>query len=156
MKKVIARKKEIEDKLFSFSFIILFGIFLVIGIVFYVSLSIVKSGDRPTYTSGGVTLSPDENKDFNFGLGEIIFAIVFGLFMAGFLAWAKSIMVKNSYLGAIIGIIGGAILGYAFYLKYKGPYSTGFMTVTGLVVLTYLGMNFYRYKKENIYVEKED
>ncbi len=140
-------KRRGDDKFFNLSAIVLFGIFLIIGIVFYVSLNIVKSGDKLGSTSRVVTLSPDEKgKNFNFGIEEIIYSVVFALFMSGFLFWAKSIMTKNTFLGIVIGIIGSAIIGYAFYLQYWGPYTAGFMLATGLVVLAYLGMNFFKYK----------
>ncbi len=155
MKKEAIKKEDVKEKLFGVSAAILFGIFLVIGIVFYVSLSIVKSGDKIVSTSGGVALSPNDKKDFSFGLEEIIFAIVFALFIVGFLIWTKSIVTRNAYLGAGIGLIGSVILGYAFYLRYKGPYSTGFMIITGLIVLTYIGMNFFKHKKDDV-EEDED
>ena len=143
-------KKE-ESKLFNWTGIILFGTFLLIGIIFYVSLSIVKSGENPTSANGVVTLSPEEVGDFNFGIKEIIFAIVFALLMSGFLLWIKSIIQKNAYLGVIIGLITCVVLIYAFFLRYRGPYSTGFMAIVGLIVLTFLGMNFWKFRnqKEN-------
>lgn len=155
MKKEVLRKEEVRERLFGWSAVILFGVFLVIGIVFYVSLSVVKSGDNLGKTSGGVTLSPDEENDFGFGLKEIMFAVVFALFMVGFLLWTRSLIMKNSYLGACVGIIGGIMMGYGFYLRYKGPYSTGFMIATAFVIFAYVGMNFFRYRKEN-YEEDEE
>ncbi|MEK6884185.1 MAG: hypothetical protein AABY22_31435, partial [Nanoarchaeota archaeon] len=121
-------KKE-ESNLFNLTGIILFGTFLLIGIVFYVSLSIVKSGENPTSANGVVTLSPEEVGDFNFGIKEIIFAIVFALLMVGFLLWIKSIMEKNAYLGAVISIIAIVALSYAFSLRYRGLYSNLFMAI---------------------------
>ncbi len=155
LKKEGINQKGVKQKLFGLSAIILFGIFLVIGIVFYVSLSIIKSGEKPVYTNGGVTLSPDEKESFSFGLEEFIFAIVFALFMVGFLLWTKSMTSKNAYLGTLIGIIGAVILGYAFYLRYKGPYSILFMIVTSVVILIYIGMNFFRYRKEDYENDEE-
>lgn len=156
MKKEVVKKEESKERLFGKSIFILFGIFLMIGIVFYVSLSAVKSGNNVGGASGGVTLSPDENKNFNLGVGEIIFSIVFALFMTGFLLWVKSLIVKNAYLGSVIGLVGSVILGYGFYLKYRGPYSIGFMIVVSGVVLVYVGMNFWRFKNENYQDGEED
>ena len=142
------KKEEGKERLLSISTLILFGTFLLIGIVFYVSLSIVKSGQDIGVTNGAVALSPG-SENFKFGLEETIFALVFGLFITGFLLWIKSAIKKNIYLGATMGIIGSIMIGYAFYLKYKGSYSTGFMVVTSLVILVYIGMNFFRYRKED-------
>ena len=143
----VKEKEEANYKFFNLSAIVLFGIFLIIGIVFYVSLNVVKSGDKLDGTSGVVTLSPDGgDRDFNFGIEEIIYSVVFALFMSGFLFWTKSIMAKNPFLGMEIGIIGSVVIGYGFYLQYWGPYTAGFMFATGLVVLAYLGMNYFRYK----------
>ena len=155
MKKEAVKKEESKEKLFGLNAVILFGIFLIMGIVFYVSLNIVKSGNNLGTTSGGVALSPETKNNFGFGLEEIIFSVVFGLFMTGFLLWIKSTIIKNAYLGVIMGISGSVILGYAFYLKYKGHYSTGFMIAAGFVIIVYLGMNFYRYRKEDYGKEEE-
>ncbi len=143
------KKEEGKERLFGVSTLILFGTFLIIGIVFYVSLSIIKSEQDISVTNGAVALSP-ESENFKFGLEETIFALVFGLFMTGFLLWTKSAIKKNAYLGATIGIVSSIMIGYAFYLRYKGPYSTGFMIITSLVILVYIGMNFFRYRKEDI------
>lgn len=147
MKREASENEEVGEKLFGWSSLILAGIFLIIGVVFYVSLGIIKSGSVIGLGNGAIALSPEEGKNFGFGFEELIFAIVFGLFMTGFLLWIKSIIVKNAYLGTIIGIVGSIIIGYGFYLRYRGPYSTGFMTATALAVLIYIGMNFFRYKK---------
>ena len=149
-------KEESKERLFGKSIFILFGIFLMIGIVFYVSLSVVKSGNNVGGASGGVTLSPDEKKDFNLGIGDIVFSIVFALFMTGFLLWVKSLIVKNAYLGSVIGLVGSVILGYAFYLRYRGPYSIGFMIVTAGVILVYVGMNFWRFRNEDLEENEEE
>ena len=156
MKKEAGGNEEINEKLFGWSSLILAGVFLIIGIVFYVSLGIIKSGSVIGLGNGAIALSPDGGNDFSFGFEELMFAIVFGLFMTGFLLWVKSMIVKNSYLGTIIGIVGSIIIGYGFYLRYKGPYSTGFMTATALVILIYIGMNFFRYKKQEVYDENDE
>ena len=151
--------RKVENKVFNKTGIILFGIFLLIGIAFFVSLSMVKSGVG-SGTGGvvnagpfSVNLSPT-NSEFDLKLGEIIFAIVFAFLMSGFLLWTKSMISKNAYLGTIIGLIGAGIMGYAFSLRYRGFYSTIFMVATGAVVLVYLGMSFYKYK--NVDEEEEE
>ncbi|MDO8509432.1 MAG: hypothetical protein Q7S27_07170 [Nanoarchaeota archaeon] len=156
MKKEAGKGEGNNERLFGWGFLILAGLFIVIGMVFYVSLSIIKSGSILGIGNGAVAFSPGEGDDFSFGIKEGIFAVVFGLFMAGFLIWAKSIIIKNAYLGAIIGIIGSLMIGYGFYLQYRGPFSTGFMTATGLVVLIYIGMNFFSHKNQEVYDEEDD
>lgn len=146
MKKEVLKGEERDEKLLDRSVIILFVVFLVIGIVFYVSLSIIKSGDSRSGTGGAVLIEGEKGK-FSFGIEEILFSLVFAFLMVGFLLWTKSISIKNSYLGGCIGLLGLGILVYAFYLRYRGPYSSVFMITTGLVVVVYLVMNFLKYKK---------
>ena len=148
--------KEESDGLFNKYTLILFGIFLLIGIMFYISLSIVKSGNGASAGTAGVVLSPEEKSEFSFGIKEIIFALSFAFLMTGFLIWTRSIIIKNAYLGGIIGIICSGVLGYAFYLRYRGLYSLVFMIITGAVVISYLGKNFIKYKKENYVGEEEE
>lgn len=146
MKKGVLKREESDEKLLDRGVIILFVVFLVIGIVFYVSLSIIKSGDSRSGT-GGAVLTEGEKGKFSFGIEEILFSLVFAFLMVGFLLWTKSISIKNAYLGSCIGLLGLGILAYAFYLRYRGPYSNVFMIATGLVVVVYLGINFFKYKK---------
>ena len=141
------KKGEEEIRPRRFSCAILFGAFLLIGIVFFVSLSVVKSGETGSTGTGRVALSPD-NQDFNFGFGEIVFALSFAFVMTWLLVWVKSITRKNPYLGLFIGIISLVILGYGFSLRYRGFYSTIFMIVTGLLIMGYVGVNFFKYSKE--------
>lgn len=145
---------ENREEIFNWAGVILFGIFLLIGIVFYASLSIVKSGEISGTGTGNVALGPGEG-NFDFGIGEILFALAFAGLMTGFSIWTKSVIAKNAYLGTIIGIVGAAVFGYGFYLRYRGFYSTLFMAVTGIVILGYLGMNFFKYKKEDKFDAEE-
>ena len=149
MKKKVDGNEEINEKLFGWNVVILFGIFLIIGIVFYVSLSIVKNGGNLGSTSGGVTLSPDEKKDFSLNVKEILFAFAFAALMTGFLMWINSLMMKNPYMGFGAGIIEAGIIEYGFSLNYKGFYSTIFMIIGGLIVLIFLGNSFIKYKNED-------
>ncbi len=156
MKKGDLEMVENDRNIFNWAVLILFGVFLLIGITFYVSLNIVKSGELSNGAStGNVALGPGERSNFDFGVGKILFSLAFAALMTGFLLWTKSMVTKNAYLGTIIGVIVVVILGYAFYLQYRGTYSTIFMGVTGAVVLAYLGMNFFKYKKEDKYTEEE-
>lgn len=151
-------EKQNEKKILNKTGVLLFGIFLLIGISFFILLSVVKSGNSGG--TGGVVngetgLSP-ENSEFDFRLGEVIFAIIFAFLMSGFLLWTKSMISKNAYLGVIIGLVGAGIIGYAFSLRYRGFYSTLFMVVTGAVILGYLGMSFYKYKNADEKEENEE
>jgi threonine/homoserine/homoserine lactone efflux protein len=76
--------------------------------------------------------------------------------MSGFLIWVKSVIEKNAYLGVIIGFITTVILCYAFSLRYRGPYSIMFMTVVGFIVLVFLGVNFWKFKKNEDKDDDED
>lgn len=145
--------KEDSENVLGFSEIVLFGVFLIIGVVFFVLLSRV---DPAIFTgTGNVVLSPGEDSNFDFGVGEILFSLAFAFLMTGFLLWTKSMSIKNAYLGTSIGILGGVIVGYGFSLKYQGFYSTLFTITTALFVVGYLGMNFLKYRKDDKYIENE-
>src|SRR3989344_2013975 len=101
--KVNVKEDVEESKLFTKVNISLFSVLLIVGLVFYVSLGIVKSGQTNTIGTGGAAFSPNEKQDFNFGLEEIIYSLVFAFLMAGFLIWVKSLIGKNAYLGVILG-----------------------------------------------------
>lgn len=148
MKKERAKETEEEEGIINWGGAFLFGIFLVIGVVFYVTLGMVKGGNELVSPSGEVTLG-DQAEGYSFGWKEILFSIAFAFLMTGFLLWTKSTMTKNTYLGAAIGLIGLGIVGYGFSLRYRGPYSTGFMVAAALVTLVYLGMHFFRYFRMN-------
>jgi|SRR3989344_2874961 len=152
--KVNVKEDVEESKLFTKVNISLFSVLLIVGLVFYVSLGIVKSGQTNTIGTGGVAFSPNEKQDFNFGLEEIIYSLVFAFLMAGFLIWVKSLIGKNAYLGVILGIVGTGMFGYGFSKRYWGTYSLIFLSVTGLIILSYLGFSFWKDKKE--YEEDEE
>ena len=105
----------------------LFVVMLVIGNVFFVMVG------GPEFTGVG------------FGFGEILLALAFAVFVAGFLIWCKRLILRNPYLGASIGILGVVALGYGFSLRYAGPRSLVFMFLTGAIALAYLGFYFFRY-----------
>lgn len=143
-----------ESGRLDFTWAILLGIFLLIGILFYFSLGVVKSGEQPAredellvLEDGSVSFSPENVRDFSFGLEEILFAFAFAVLMTGFMLWTKSIMKKNVHLGLIIGLLGSIVIGYSFSLKYRGTYSTIFMIIVGLIIVVFLGMNYFKYKK---------
>ena len=150
-------KKDVEEgeskeRFFNKELFILFGIFLVVGIVFFASLGAL---DPPVFSATGEVLFSPGESDFSFGISEILFSVVFAIFITGFLIWIKSVSIKNVYLGTAIGLIGMAVLGYAFFLRFRGPYSTGFMIVTGLIMLFYLIKNFWKFRKFDRYIEGE-
>lgn len=118
--------------------LILFGIFLVIAVAFFVLLANKK---------------PDIAK---FGLSEIFYSLIFAFLMTSFLLWTKSMSIKQAHLGFGTGIAGLIILEYGFWLsKFKGPYSTAFMSLGGIIVLGYLAWNFWKFRKEDRYAEEE-
>jgi uncharacterized BrkB/YihY/UPF0761 family membrane protein len=151
MKKEVGEEK-VKNRASRWEDFILFGIFFVIGIVFFVSLSVVN----PSLSPGtGDAILTNEEIDFKFGLVEMLFAFVFAFLMSAFLIWTKSMSSKNAYLGTLIGIVGAAVIGYAFGLRYRGLYSTGFMIVTGIVVFGYLGRNFWKYRGQDKFIVGE-
>jgi membrane protein YdbS with pleckstrin-like domain len=115
-------------KFLNIETVILFILFLLIAIIFYILLSAVR---------------PDVA---GFGIAEILFSLIFSIFTSGFLVWTKNLTKTNAYLGVLCGIIASVGLGYAFNLRYSGTYSTVFMILTGIVILIYLGRNFFKYK----------
>jgi cation transport ATPase len=85
----------------------------------------------------------------NFGIVQIIFAIITAIFATAFLRWIKFFMLRNPYLGAIIGIgVLGATI-YSLRLKFVGPYTNTFSWIIAIVVLVYLFIHFWKGKKEN-------
>ena len=130
MKKMAKRKvKDSKKKIINSESIILFFIFLTVAIIFYVSLSNARSDIA------------------GFSIVEIIFSIIFAVFVTGILVWTKNIIMINPYLGSVCGIIAILILEYGFYLRYQGRYSTIFMFVAAIVALIFLGRNFFKYRK---------
>lgn len=127
MKKVGEKKNAEEFVWIDKMSVGLLIIFLAIAIAFFVSLNKV--------TGAG------------FGFLEIIYAVIFSIFLTAFLVWTKSVSVNNPHLAWLIGLSGIALAGYAFSMKFKGKYSTIFLITTFLIVLAYLVMNFIKYKK---------
>lgn len=127
-------KKKIKDskkKIVNLESCILFFIFLAIAIVFYITLRNVK----PAVVE--------------FGIVQIIFSVIFAFFVTAILIWVKNITETNPYLGVACGIITVVLLEYGFYLRYRGFYSRMFMIFAGIVVLIYLGKNFFKYRKSS-------
>ena len=92
-------------------------------------------------------LSPGENS-YDFGLEEIIFSIIFAFLAVFFLLWLKSFMKTKPYLGIIVGLIALGGFSYSVFFKFKGPYTTTFVIITALIVLSYLGFYFIKYRNE--------
>lgn len=156
MKKRIKNIEEPKKRLLNLEWLILFGVFFVIALVFFLSLSIVKNNGNTSASTGDVVLSPKDVQDFSFGIGESLFSLAFGFLMASFLYWTKSVAMNNAYLGTIIGLIGAGLVGYGFSLRYRGPYSTGFMLFAGLFIVGYLGRNFWIYRKKEVDKDSEE
>jgi hypothetical protein len=127
--KVVSSHPSLKEEL------VLLGIFLVIAIVFFALLN--------------------SKVDTGFGLKEILFAIAFAFLMTAFLMWIRSMSLKHAYMGLGTGIVGVLILGYGFALRYKGPYSSAFMIITGIVALGYFGWNFWKFRLRDKYIVGE-
>ena len=134
MQKEIIGKNPIISKTIV---LVLFVTFAVISLVFFVlKNSVVGAG---------------------FGYVEILFSLAFGAFITGFLLWCRSVILRNPYLGLIIGIAGIIAMIYGFRLKYTGSYSIGFLVLTSLIGIVYLGFNFLKYKdKEKLIPDEFD
>lgn len=84
-----------------------------------------------------------------FGLVELIFAFVLALAATFFLAWTKSLMRLNLYLGFIFGLGVVAAAVYALSTRYSGPYTSMFMLAGTILTIVYLIYQFYILWKEN-------
>lgn len=150
-------KKEIEvlsdGSLMKKESLILFCIFLILGIVFFVSLSIVNP--PVSYGTGNVVSPEGAEVNFDFGIGEIIYSVIFATLMTSFLLWNKSLMKNNAYLGVGIGLVCLSVVSYAFYLRYWGINSKIFLGVFLVVNIFYLSKNFMKFRKFDRYDEKE-
>ncbi len=120
------RKREERNYLqvIGISTIILFIMMIIIPIAFFYLLS---------------SSVPEES----FGMSEIVFSLIFGILTTSFLFWTKSISNSNPYLGTIIGVLALVSLEYALFIRYSGGYTITFAIISGIVVLIYLGMNFF-------------
>ena len=91
----------------------------------------------------------------SFGLAEIFSSIAFAIITTTFLVWIRSFMRTRPYLGSIIGLVVLMVFEYALFLRYSGPYTTTFAIVTGVVILIYFGISFFKYRKLNLQPEGE-
>lgn len=123
----MAKKEMKKEKHFLFNYVSLglMLVFLIIPIMFFFLLS---------------TKVPEET----FGIAEIFYSIIFSVLITAFLMWEKSVAMKNPYLGTIIGIIALSVFEYSLFLKYSGTYTTIFAGISSLIVLGFLGYNFYK------------
>lgn len=122
--------------IFNYTSLILLIVFLIIPLAFFFLLS---------------TKIPEES----FGVAEIAFSIIFAVLATAFLVWTKSLEMKNTYLGTIIGIIALGVLDYALFIRYKGPYTTTFAIISSVIVLIFLGINFVKGLKNKQKDEEE-
>lgn len=114
-----------EIKIFDWLDGILAAVILVLSLAFYLLLN--------AKTSSG------------FGFSEIVFSFMIAIFASLFLVWNKSLMIKNHYLGIIMGIVALVISIYAIYFRYHGPYTLTFSLISVAVILAYLGFTFFKY-----------
>ena len=133
--KVVEKEESPLAFIFNRATFILLLIFLIIPIAFFI-------------------LSASQGKT-SFGLGEIVFSIVFSFLVTTFLLWIKSRMFVNPYLGAIIGLVALAALEYSLFLVYEGTYTTIFATATALIVLIYIGIIFFKALKVRRFSEED-
>ena len=85
--------------------------------------------------------------DLKFGIAQIIYSIALGLLAVFFLYWLTLLMKKNAYLGLITGIAAIIASIYAIFVKYSGPYTTTFAIITGVILIIYLFIHFFKAKK---------
>lgn len=135
----------------------LFSVFLTISIVFYVTLGVVKSSETGLSPETGNSVFDNETpRDFSFGFLEVFISLIFAGFATWFLLWIKGMSKSNPYLGSILGFVGLGVMLYAFSLRYRGPYSAGFMLFTSLIVMGYIGRNFFKFKNKEKVKEEFD
>jgi hypothetical protein len=127
-------------RMIDFSTIVLFFLLVILAVVFFFSLSVVNP---PLFSDDGAQLSPE---DKSFGLWEILTGVAFAAIVTAFLIWSKSITINNAYLGTGIGLIGLIVLYYGFSARYSGPKSLIFSGVGALIILSYLSLNFFKFK----------
>ena len=128
-------KEGSEPRKIDFWALMLFVILLLIAIVFLVMLG--------SFTGEG------------FGFFEILYAVVFAVFVTALLVWCKSIMLRNPYLGASMGVLSVIALGYGFSTQFVGPKSIAFMIITTIIILVYLGFYFFKYKDKEKMIPDE-
>mgnify|MGYP001563991516 CR=1 FL=1 len=85
----------------------------------------------------------DKKTGAGFGLSEVLFSVAVTVLITGLMLFAKEVMVRDKYLGGIIGIVILAAGEYSLFFKFKGPYTTTFAIISAIVVLVYLGINFF-------------
>jgi ABC-type multidrug transport system permease subunit len=85
--------------------------------------------------------------DEGLGFSEIVFSIVLSLVLTLFLSWVGAKIENNPHLFFSLGIIflGSGI--YALFQRFKGPYTTTFAVISGVIVLTYLFIRFFSVRK---------
>tara|TARA_Y100000310_G_C20683557_1_gene817557 strand:+ start:2700 stop:3110 length:411 start_codon:yes stop_codon:yes gene_type:complete len=132
---MVKEKEVVKPRLINLLTTFLFVVFVAIGIAFF----ILRSG----VTGEG------------FGFLEVGIAIVFGGFVTWFLLWTRLMTIRNPYLGLVIGVVGFGAFSYGFFVLYKGTYPTIFFVVTGVIVLGYLGYNFFRFREKEKIVPNE-
>ncbi|NCN98662.1 hypothetical protein COU62_01670 [Candidatus Pacearchaeota archaeon CG10_big_fil_rev_8_21_14_0_10_35_219] len=134
-------KKREVNRFSNLHNIIVFIILLIIPLTFF----ILKA-----------SVVPEES----LGFVEIAFALVIAIVSTLFILWDKSFIITNPYLGTITGLLVLAVFDSAVFYRYKGPYTTFFVSLTSILVLIYVGFYFIKGLKntkrdeENYYDEK--
>ena len=110
--------------------IIILVIFLIIPLAFFLLLN-SKTGS-------------------GFGLKEISFSIVIAIVATLFLLWNKNFMENRPYIGLIIGLVVLVLVEYSLFFRFKGPTTITFAIIIALVVITFLGFFFFKFKKREL------
>ena len=139
MKKEETKIIQLKKEKFSFGLTtILIGIALLIIAIAFLYLLSVKV---PEHT---------------FGIEDFIFALVFAVITTLALHWLKFFMQNRPYFGLIMGLFALLIFEYALFQQYKGPYTTVFAVITGLIVIVYLGFHFFKSRGKSKYLEGKE
>lgn len=118
----------------TFSTTIITLTLLIIAITFFYLLDVITVSQ----------LSPGDTNPNAFGTGKVLFAIISTIIAVAFLIWVKNFMKKRPYLGFTIGIIMLAVLEFAIYQKFQGPYTTTFSIIIAIVALAYMTTFFIK------------
>jgi|GEM_PF-6969605 len=98
----------------------------------------------------------DTSLGAGFGAKEILSALASSVIIALFLLWMRRMIRKNTYLGIAISIAGLVAFIYAFLLRFRGPNTTIFLIVFGIVYSVYIGYVYLRNRHRKNKYEYDD
>lgn len=82
-----------------------------------------------------------------FGTGAIIYSLLFALLLFLIFVWLQSLFVKNKYLALGVSLLLLFALVRSILYKFKGPYTTIFLIIGGIVFLAWMILTFLLTKK---------